>query len=112
MEKLVAMARTAAEKKAEKDRWTGTEVSDAPDYPYGLTITLNDAELKKLGIKELPEVGDEFHIYAVCEVTRVSAFAGKDQPDNRSIELQITDMGAMHEDEGSPASKLYPDEKE
>lgn len=96
--KIVSMERTAAEKKAAQERYTGP--SDAgPDYPYGLCINLGKDELAKLGIDKLPEVGDEFHIYAVCCVTRVSQSADDKGEDSKGVELQITQMGAMQEDE-------------
>lgn len=94
--KLVAMERTAAEKKKAEARYTEASPS-GPDYPYGLTINLGKDELDKLGLKELPEVGDELHVYAVCCVTRVSQSADKRGDDSKSVELQITHMGAMDE---------------
>lgn len=110
--KIVSMERTETEKKAAEKRMEAMP-SAGPDYPWGLCINLGKDELDKLGIKELPEVGDEYHVYAVCGVTRVSQSASAGGEDSKGIELQITEMGVMHEDEGEEgdfskaAGKLY-----
>lgn len=110
---IVSMERTAAEKKKAEDACKAMPC-DGPDYPWGLCINLGKDELAKLGIDKLPAVGDEFHVYAVCTVTRVSQTASKESgDDSRNVELQITHMGAMHEDEAEEggfagaAAKLY-----
>jgi len=96
--KIVDMKRTAAEQKAAQERYSIP--SDAgPDYPYGLCLNLGKDELAKLGIDTLPEVGDEFHVYAVACVTRVSQSASQEGEDSKGVELQITQMGVLHEDE-------------
>jgi hypothetical protein len=107
--KLVDMARTDADKKASQKRMEAMMESDGPDYPYGLCLDLCKEELDKLGLKDLPEVGDEFHIYAVAKVTRVSQSASESGDDSRGISLQIIEMGTMDadEDSDSPAGKLY-----
>lgn len=115
--KIVSMERTAAEKKAAEERYKDGPATAGPDFPWGLCLNLGKDELAKLGITDLPEVGDEFHIYAVTKVTRVSASASEGGEDSKGVELQITHMGAMHEDEADAeegagafakaASKLY-----
>lgn len=75
--------------KADKKASSPMEVnSSGPDYPWGLQITLDDAALTKLGIKELPDAESEAHIMAVGKVTRVSSTSegGKTR---RSMEIQI-----------------------
>lgn len=110
--KIVSMERTAAEKKAAEDRCMAAP-GDGPDYPWGLCLNLGKNELDKLGIDDLPSVGDEFHIYAVCKVTRVSQSASEGGEDSKGVELQVTAMGAMQGDDAKPtgfqkaASKLY-----
>ena len=116
--KIVPMKRTDKEKKAAEKRYKEMP-SDGPDYPWGLCLNLGKEELDKLGIKDLPKVGDEFHMYAVGKVTRVHQSASEQGEDSRGIELQITHMGTMHEgdeeegDEGpqqrfaDSAKKLY-----
>lgn len=65
---MVDMKYTAKEKKDE-----ATEMMGKPqDYPWGLAIRLEQEELDKLGIKDLPSVGDEVHINAVGMITGVN----------------------------------------
>jgi hypothetical protein len=66
-------------------------MKEGPRYPYGLQIHLDEGSLKKLGIKELPKVGDVMTIKAkvsVCDVNKHESIYGS----NRNLGLQITDM--------------------
>lgn len=113
--KLVSMERTKAEK---KDDATPCAPSDAPDYPYGLCLSLDAAGLAKLGVEGLPDIGEEMTIYAVCKVTRVSASASENDKGYQNIDLQITDMALLPDDEtgdddeksefSAIAGKIYP----
>ena len=82
-------------------------------YPWGLRITLNDEALKKLGMDKLPGIDEKMVLHAIVEVTSVSenASQGKDgeRHENRSVELQITDMELQTENsvERSLTDKLY-----
>lgn len=112
--KIVNMQRTEAEK-AKAEEACKAMPCDGPDYPWGLCLNLGKDELAKLGITELPKVGDEFHIYGVACVTRVSQSASQDTgEDSKSVELQVTALGVMQEDESGggsafekTAGKLY-----
>ena len=42
-------------------------------YPYGLCINLGKDEMDKLGITDLPKVGQEYHIFAVGQVNSVAS---------------------------------------
>lgn len=66
--------------------------SDAPEYPYGLQISLDDSSLEKLGLDKLPEVGAEIEIRAVAEVCSVSENKTYEGEVERRVCLQITDM--------------------
>lgn len=84
------------------------DAADAPKYPYGLCIDLNDDTLKKLGITSLPDVGTEGGMTAVVKVTRVSAY--DDQNGNEQcMGLQITlmELDLPGRQEASPADRLY-----
>jgi hypothetical protein len=100
-------------------------MATGPDFPWGLNLNLGDAELKKVNITELPQIGDEYTIVAIAKVTRVSANASEDDS-NRSVEFQITDMALEEGDEAEGedgdgdagtqgvaaiAEKLYPKQK-
>ena len=87
--------------------YTEADVKDAPKYPYGLNLDLNDETLKKLGITKLPAVGDAVSITAIAKVTRISAYeeqGGSEQ----CLGLQITDMEISIGGQSSDAAnKLY-----
>lgn len=101
---IVDMALTAAEA---KETMYSSDPSEAPKYPYGLNLDLNDDTLKKLGIGKLPQVGDEVAITAVAKVTRISAYdeqGGTEQ----CLSLQIVGMEAnIPSQVETPAGKLY-----
>ena len=67
-------------------------------YPYGACLHLDTDELEKLKIKELPTVGDEYHIRAVGRVTSVSSNESLGG-ERRVLDIQIEMMELTHEDE-------------
>lgn len=69
-----------------------TPASDAPKYPWGLEINLNDDSLDKLGVKALPAVGTEVTIVAKATVSSTSERATEGEGACASMCLQITDM--------------------
>lgn len=89
--KLVSMKLTPKEKKAESK--ANAPSGSVSDYAYGLSLRLGADELEKLGLKELPEVGDVFHIEGSAIVQSVSERQSTKGDDHRSVEMQITDLG-------------------
>jgi hypothetical protein len=87
--KLTSMKMSASERK--KSGPTIATGSDAPQYPYGLALSLDNESLDKLGLG-LPEVGSKFALHAMVEVTSVSASEHGKGEKQRSVSLQITDM--------------------
>jgi hypothetical protein len=85
---MISMKLTPAEAKAET--FLG-EQDELPEYPYGLTICIDDDMLAKLGITDLPPVGTKFRIEALAEVCSTSQYANQSGAD-QSMSLQITDM--------------------
>lgn len=85
--------------KSQKRRMFGVAVpsSSVPDYPWGLSITLDAAALTKLGVTESPNAGEVCMIHAEGKVTRVSESA-TDKKTERSVEIQITKLALMCED--------------
>lgn len=82
--------------------------ANAPEYPYGLMIDLNDDSLEKLGIKDLPAVGAEMTLMARVVVTRVSSNQTQGGEAEACVGLQITDMELNRPAGGSTmASRLY-----
>lgn len=85
------MKLTKKEKKESGDVCCG---SSAQEYPWGLSITLEEAALKKLGIENLPEAGEQCRIKAVGKVTNVSS-STHDKDKRRSISVQITELDVV-----------------
>ena len=93
--KLVSMKRSAKDKRKDMGEPSGIEAV-APDYPWGLCLNLQADELEKLGIKDLPKVGEEMTVTAKVKVTRVSQSASaspRGESEHRNVELQVTDLG-------------------
>lgn len=87
---LVDLKRSKKDK-AEEVKETAVGPS-GDDYPYGACLHLDTEELDKLGIVDLPEVGEEFQITAVAKVTRVSSSASEGSDEQNGVDLQITAM--------------------
>lgn len=96
-QKMISMKRSAADKKADAMEQAPIEAR-GPDYPYGLCIHMDGDELEKIGIKELPKIGEEWVIVCKCLVTRVSQDASSTREEYKSVDLQITDIGWEEED--------------
>ena len=82
-------------KKKEKSADTPVEASMPSEevYPYGLRLRLENDELEKLGLKELPEVGKVCKIEAEGIVESVSSNESKgDEGSRKCVEIQITSM--------------------
>lgn len=109
MAKLVSMQLTAAE----REEAMGGSIAGKPQgprYPWGLSVTLDNDTLDKLGLT-LPTVGKTLTLIARVAVTSVSSTT--ESPDggpNRSVSLQITDLCVEDEDAAADAAKaLYTD---
>lgn len=88
--KLTDMKLSKAEKKANNEGCC-ISTSGGPDYSWGLEINLDDAALKKLGVKALPEVAGECRIVAVGKITSASMTAGEKNT-SRNVRIQITKL--------------------
>lgn len=62
------------------------------DYSYGLVVRLENNELQKLQVKQLPRVGQEVTITARAKVIRVAESSSTQNKGDRNVELQITHM--------------------
>ena len=89
-------------KRPKPDPESGPEAMPAEangaQYPYGLQIRLENEDLAKLGMKTLPQVGDEMYGSFMAEVTMVRQ---EDDGDGleRCISLQIKQLGTQVEQE-------------
>ena len=91
-----------------------TAMPEKPEYPYGLRLRLEKEELEKLGIKELPKVGEIFTVEAKAHVLSVSAGASQEH-EHASMDLQITHMGLGEDGEVKSAhlaKKMYGEMKD
>ena len=68
-----------------------------PDYPWGLRISLTEAEMRKLGLDDDPAVGDMLHFAAFAEVKHYSVNDSGDGAQRR-VELQITMMSCIEDE--------------
>ena len=82
---LVSMKRTKADKKRNR---TECALVDQESFPYGLTISLDDESLTKLGIKDLPPVGTAYIVVGVGKVESVSKNSDS-QRDSRNVRIQL-----------------------
>lgn len=73
-------------------------------YPYGLRINLGNDQLKALGVKDLPKVGETLPLHAMVSVVGVRSSETEDGSDN-NVELQITECMMGGDDK---LSGLYP----
>lgn len=80
--------------------------SETPVFPGGLRIHLNDVALKKLLLKELPDVGMELNLDALVKVVEVSEDEENGGKTRKSMVLQITAMG-LFADSKSDTDKFY-----
>lgn len=107
MATMVDLARTAAEKKAELERWeNGPKEADRPDYPYGLTLFLDYETLKKMGMADRDfDAGQPVKIQAEAMITedRIEIVNGEKR---HCISLQVQKM-ALDQDAADMAEKLY-----
>lgn len=84
------------------------ESSDnGPRYPWGLNIRLENAVIDKLGMAELPTVGDVVMITAKAKIQSVSVNENSDKEKNKSVEIQITDMAIEQEKKIDVEKALY-----
>ncbi len=93
------------EEAKEMDCCVSGDSDGGPKYPWGLSISLDDATLEKLGITTLPQVGQQMRLMAIVEVCSTSQHANQEGTD-KCVSLQITQMGL----EGAapdPAQVLY-----
>lgn len=99
---MVDMRRTPAEKAD-----AASPLNDVPDYPYGLSLSLCETELEKLGLDDDDvQVGDMLHLHAMAKVTSVSKNDSEAGGPCCRVELQITNMvGESEDDENEEADK-------
>lgn len=107
MDNLTHMKRTPAEAKAVE---SPSNYKPNP-YPYGLSIDLNIEQMKKLGITELPEIGNEYSITATGKVTSASKSASESGGESARMSIQITHLKLETDDKAEEAKESPAVEK-
>jgi len=104
---LTDIKRTEADKKAEAKKYE--TLSTEEDYPWGLSVSLDDATIKKLKLGDLD---------AEEEVMLVgSGFVSEDSSNlvngkkTRNIRIQLQKIAVTQPTRSDPASELYGDKK-
>jgi hypothetical protein len=79
-----------------------------PNYPYGLSISLETESLKKLGlaIKDF-EIGKQMKFEALAVVSSISKNESLANNGHECVSLQITGLDFGNDAEGDLANKLY-----
>jgi hypothetical protein len=91
-----------------KEQYGASIAADAPKYPYGLCLRLDEEALSKLGMAALPKVGQTMMITARVSVQSVSERESMEGEKEQDVSLQITDMElAADKPAGSPEKALY-----
>ena len=84
--------------------------SEAPSYPYGLSISLDAEVLRKLGIHDkLPNIDDVLKLVAKVKVISVESTPDKGDDERHSIRLQITEMDLSGKGEKQDHDVIYGD---
>lgn len=90
------------------EQYGSSAVSEAPQYPYGTQIRLDDEALERLGLPVLPKVGETMIITARVEVQSTSEHQDMIGGTDKCATLQITDMEVgPDKQESDPAAVLY-----
>lgn len=86
-------------------------VSDAPEYPYGLSIDLSKESLERLGKSASDfELGEEFEMTVKVKVKGISSSQYEGDSDgHESVDLQICEMEMDdgHKSDESRINRLY-----
>lgn len=90
---LVSMKRT---KKDRKKHNSEHAIGDESKFPFGLSISLDDESLEKLGIKTLPKVGEAMIVAGVGKVESVSERStARNSSRNVTIQLERMEVGPL-----------------
>jgi hypothetical protein len=80
---------------------------EGPEYPSGLCLYIDHETLEKLNFKNLPSVGEKFHLKGFAMVKSVSMNKSENGSEDKNVSFQITNL-AMHTiEEESMERSLY-----
>ena len=87
-------------KKQVKGEFEVSPAENGPRFPHGLSISLNNDSLKKLGFDSVPDVGEEFIVVGVGPVTHASEHKRQNGTDRDvTIQLQKVEVGPVDDGE-------------
>lgn len=93
-EKQAVMASLKRSKKAnDAEAKQMSSPSSRDQYSYNSRMELDHDMLEKLGLTQLPKVGDKVKLHAKAHVTSVSEHAHERDGKRRSVSLQMTHLG-------------------
>jgi hypothetical protein len=103
-------------KKKQEEISAVESVSDAPQYPWGTRLNLEEEQVAKFAELKGVAVGQELRATIKVRVKRVEESAsegeGGQKHTRQSVELQVTDMEFVSAKVPADASKLYGGEKQ
>ena len=89
---LVSMKRAPVKKSKKSADMCCSDPMGGNEYPWGLSINLENESLDKLGMDDLPKVGSTVKVVAEAKVESVSSRSDRDDKNNRTVSLQIVKM--------------------
>lgn len=107
---LIDVKRTKEDKKAEKERWSGDVVEEMDDYPYGLTVNLDDDTMSKLGLNDQDfDTGEPVMLVSEAIITedRINTVNGKTR---RSMSIQLRKIAITQGEKTDISKSLYGDD--
>lgn len=105
MMQLVDVKRSKADKKREQAKYD-EPVTATEDYPWGLSIRLDNATIEKLGIGDL-DAEENVRVFAAAFVSEDTA-TKRNGNTERSVSLQITKLAVVQTpSDASIADELY-----
>jgi hypothetical protein len=75
----------------------GISLGDAPDYPYGMKICMDEGLLQKLGLSDNCDIGDLLDMRCMAKVTSVTKNQVNGE-DKCRVELTIIEVKTENED--------------
>ena len=78
-------------KKDSKAEFSGVEEDQGPRFPHGLTLHLNNESLKKLGMTDLPTVGDKVLIAGFGVISSASENR-RQRGTDRDVSIQLQEL--------------------
>jgi len=88
-----------------RDEAQPSVVSDSPRYPYGLKIHFDEKSFKKLGLSEVPKVGDKYMILAYAEVCDMHQNKKEGDEMHLSMGMQLTEVEVKKKEKESKTTE-------